>query len=183
MVESISAGSAANRSRTRRLSASDVQRTPRILTGGASQSGPVQRHSRVGKRSVGSGTNPDSDTESDIASRCSGCQSSTGLGAYTDTGLMAPAPTMAPVTVPVPMAAPVTPAPVIPQPEVVSTVVAPSATVDVLSLLMDVVAEKTGYPADALDLSMSLKETWESTPSNGSRFSVRFKRRLQNFQR
>ena len=32
-----------------------------------------------------------------------------------------------------------------------------TSTIDVLSLLMDVVAEKTGYPADALDLSMSLE--------------------------
>ena len=48
---------------------------------------------------------------------------------------------------------------------------------------MDVVAEKTGYPADALDLSMSLEGTWELTPSNASRFSVRFKKRHQNFQK
>ena len=32
-----------------------------------------------------------------------------------------------------------------------------SGSVNVLSLLMDVVAEKTGYPSDALDLSMSLE--------------------------
>ena len=32
-----------------------------------------------------------------------------------------------------------------------------SGSVNVLSLLMDVVAEKTGYPSDALDLSMSLR--------------------------
>ena len=67
-------------------------------------------------------------------------------------------PTLAPVSAP-----PISPPVSVSIPQVttpatpVTPVTSPSATVDVLSLLMDVVAEKTGYPADALDMSMSLE--------------------------
>ena len=94
-----------------------------------------------------------------------------------------PQPTVMPQPAPVPVMAPV-PTPVVPAPvaapvaapvQVVSTpapksiaaptpapVVAPAApvaseSVDVLTLLLDVVAEKTGYPAETLDLSLSLE--------------------------
>ena len=70
-----------------------------------------------------------------------------------------PQPVVAPA--PVLSAPPSSPAPVQPSSSVVdSTPTSPTtsaSTTDVLSLLMDVVAEKTGYPADALDLSMSLE--------------------------
>ncbi len=81
-----------------------------------------------------------------------------------------PAPSFAPVASN-PASAPMvdtTPVSQTPQPSLVSTPAfqpvqsvstSPSSigSVDVLSLLMDVVAEKTGYPSDALDLSMSLE--------------------------
>ncbi len=75
----------------------------------------------------------------------------------------APTPVVSPVTplVHTPMPTSLqTPRPTPPTPVKVSpvaTVEAVPSTVDVLSLLMDVVAEKTGYPSDALDLSMSLE--------------------------
>ena len=85
--------------------------------------------------------------------------------------VMNPVPTLSapPVQFPAPIATPVssvstvsapTPAPIVthsvstaPVVDQVKSVQSPS--VDVLSLLMDVVAEKTGYPSDALDLSMA----------------------------
>ena len=74
--------------------------------------------------------------------------------------MSAPAPSLTPVAPPAPVQASFTPAvpsqPVAPAP-VVPANSSNTASVDVLSLLMDVVAEKTGYPADALDLSMSLE--------------------------
>ena len=76
-----------------------------------------------------------------------------------------PAPVTAPPSVPVVKPAPVQSLPstsTVAPSSVASAPVVPSSssltsTVDVLSLLMDVVAEKTGYPSDALDLSMSLE--------------------------
>ena len=93
-----------------------------------------------------------------------------------------PQPTVMPQPAPVPVMAPV-PTPVVPAPVAApvaapfkcfdtgtkpiaaptpAPVVAPAAPVaseslDVLTLLLDVVAEKTGYPAETLDLSLSLE--------------------------